>query len=103
MQDIRVDQQGDFRCWKCGGRSFDSKRTMKAKVTLGVGAVLTAKKLKCQACGEYNKTGNAKPWVGPGDKGPSLSERAETYANRKPITYKDRQAMRAAKNAAKHS
>lgn len=28
---------------------------------VGVGALATKKKLKCQACGEYNDVGNAKP------------------------------------------
>jgi len=32
---------------------------------LGVGAMLTKKKLKCQTCGEYNDTGSAKPYDGP--------------------------------------
>jgi Short C-terminal domain len=34
-------------------------------VAVGVGALLTKKKLKCNACGEYNDTGNAKPYKGP--------------------------------------
>ncbi len=32
---------------------------------VGVGALLTKKKLKCQRCGEYNDTGNGKPYQGP--------------------------------------
>jgi hypothetical protein len=32
---------------------------------VGVGAMLTKNKLKCQTCGEYNDTGNAKPSSGP--------------------------------------
>ena len=32
---------------------------------VGVGALLTKKKLKCQTCGEFNDTGNAKPFDGP--------------------------------------
>ena len=63
MQDIRIDDEGNFRCWKCGGKNFDSKRTFAAKAAIGVGALLTHKKLKCQTCGEYNDTGNAKPFV----------------------------------------
>lgn len=35
---------------------------------VGVGALLTKKKFKCQACGEYNDAGNAKPYKGPASK-----------------------------------
>ncbi len=69
MQDIRVDEQGEFRCWKCGSKNFNNKRTARAKAlgvaTGGIGLIGTAmthKKLKCQACGEYNQTGNAQPF-----------------------------------------
>ncbi len=62
MKDIQVDSQGNLHCWKCGGNSFLSKRTLRSKVVFGVGALLTHKKLKCQLCGEYNQTGNAKPF-----------------------------------------
>lgn len=77
MKDVRIDAAGEFRCWKCGGKHFENKRTFRAKAigvtagvaTLGVaGAVaplVTHKKLKCQACGEYNQTGNAQPFKGP--------------------------------------
>ncbi len=65
MQDIRIDDEGNQRCWKCGGKNFDEKRTFRSKATLGVGALLTHKKLKCLKCGEYNQTGNAKPFTGP--------------------------------------
>ena len=34
----------------------------RAKLLVGVGALLTEKKLKCQTCGEYNDTGNAQPF-----------------------------------------
>jgi hypothetical protein len=42
-----------------------AKRTFRAKLMVGVGALLTKKKLKCQTCGEYNDTGNAQPFTGP--------------------------------------
>ncbi|MGZ7086013.1 MAG: DUF2510 domain-containing protein [Ilumatobacteraceae bacterium] len=42
-----------------------AKRTFRAKMLVGVGALLTKKKLKCQTCGEYNDTGNAEPFTGP--------------------------------------
>jgi len=35
---------------------------------VGIGALLTKKKLKCTLCGEYNDTGTAKPWTGPDSK-----------------------------------
>ena len=59
MQDIRIDESGEFRCWYCGAKNFDHKRTFKAKATFGGGALLTHKKLKCQACRKYNMVGNA--------------------------------------------
>lgn len=57
MKDVRIDEAGDLRCWKCGSKQF--------RVAFGVGALLTKKKLKCQVCGQYNDAGNAKPWNGP--------------------------------------
>lgn len=61
MRNVRVDEHGDLVCWKCGNRNLISKRTARSKVIVGVGALATKKKLKCQACGEYNDVGNAKP------------------------------------------
>lgn len=68
MKDIRVDSQGRQRCWNCGGLNFTHKRTFRSKALVGVGALLTKKKLKCQSCGEYNDTGRAKPYTGPASK-----------------------------------
>ena len=65
MKDIRVDSDGEFRCWNCGNKGLLEKRTLRSKMLVGVGALLTKKKLKCQTCGEYNDTGNAKPYTGP--------------------------------------
>ena len=65
MKDIRVDSDGEFRCWNCGNKGLLAKRTFRSKMLVGVGALLTKKKLKCQTCGEYNDTGNAKPYTGP--------------------------------------
>lgn len=62
MKDVRIDQDGELRCWKCGARGFTEKRTARSKVLVGVGALATKKKLKCQSCGEYNDVGNAKPY-----------------------------------------
>ena len=30
MQDIRIDDEGNQRCWNCGGKNFDEKRTFRA-------------------------------------------------------------------------
>tara|TARA_X000001036_G_C20448326_1_gene712274 strand:+ start:128 stop:844 length:717 start_codon:yes stop_codon:yes gene_type:complete len=65
MKDIRIDSNGDPRCWNCGGKGFTEKRTARSKVMFGVAALATKKKLKCQRCGEYNDTGSGKPWDGP--------------------------------------
>lgn len=68
MRNVRVDTNGEMRCWKCGGKSLLAKRTFRSKVAVGVGALLTKKKLKCQLCGEYNDSGNAKPYKGPASR-----------------------------------
>jgi hypothetical protein len=65
VKDVRLDQDGELRCWNCGSKGFTEKRTFRSKALVGVGALLTKKKLKCQVCGEYNDTGNAKPYDGP--------------------------------------
>jgi len=65
MKDIRIDANGELRCWKCGSKELLDRRTTRAHVvgfvTVGVGALATRKKLRCKACGEYNQTGNAQP------------------------------------------
>ncbi|MGI8938027.1 MAG: DUF2510 domain-containing protein [Iamia sp.] len=68
MKDIRVDAEGEFRCWNCGNKGLLEKRTFRSKMLVGVGSMLTKKKLKCETCGEYNDTGNAKPYDGPASK-----------------------------------
>lgn len=68
MKDIRFDVDGTPRCWNCGSKGLTEKRTFRAKAMVGVGAMLTKKKLKCQRCGEYNDTGNGKPYEGPADR-----------------------------------
>jgi len=66
VEDIRVDDEGNLRCASCGGKNFHGRRTARAHiigwVTVGVGALATQKRLRCQQCGAYNKQGNAKPW-----------------------------------------
>ena len=73
MKDICVDKEGNLRCNKCGGKNFHGRRTARAHVigyaTVGIGALATQKKLRCQACGTYNKQGNAKPWRGDSQSG----------------------------------
>ncbi len=68
MKDVRMDVDGELRCWNCGSKGFTTKRTLRSKAMVGVGALMTKKKLKCQVCGEYNDTGNAKPWDGPASR-----------------------------------
>ena len=68
MKDVRFDTGGVPRCWNCGSRAFTEKRTLRSKALVGVGALLTKKKLKCQRCGEYNDTGNGKPYDGPASR-----------------------------------
>lgn len=65
MKNVRMDENGDLRCWNCGGKGLLAKRTFRSKIAVGVGALLTKKKLKCQTCGEYNDSGNAAPFSGP--------------------------------------
>lgn len=65
MKNVRVDHDGELRCWNCGAKGFTEKRTLRSKMVVGVGALMTKKKLKCQTCGEYNDTGNAEPFDGP--------------------------------------
>jgi hypothetical protein len=68
MKDIRVDENGQLRCWNCGGKDLLDRRTGRAHVTgwvtVGIGALATKKKLRCKACGKYNDTGSAKPYKG---------------------------------------
>jgi hypothetical protein len=68
MRNVRIDTNGEFRCWRCGSKNLITKRTFRSKLLVGVGALLTKKKMKCQACGEYSDTGNAKPYKGPASR-----------------------------------
>jgi hypothetical protein len=79
MKDVRVDTAGELRCWNCGSASFREKRTMRSKVIVGVGALVTKKKLKCNVCGEYNDVGSAKPYKGPASK--RLGKKLGTLTN----------------------
>lgn len=84
-------------CWNCSAADrFTEKRTLRSKAALGVAALLTHKKLKCQVCGKYNQTGNAAKPVSPVK--PSLVERMEAQTARmqarkdakpKPPTFKE--------------
>jgi len=68
MKNVCIDKSGDLRCYNCGSKGFTEKRTLRSKVIIGVGSLLTKKKLKCQVCGEYNDTGNADEYKGPASK-----------------------------------
>ncbi|GJM38280.1 MAG: hypothetical protein DHS20C19_16470 [Acidimicrobiales bacterium] len=63
MKDVEIDKDGSLRCWSCGGKNLDSQRTRRSFVGLGVSALATQKKLKCQQCGKYNQVGNAQPYT----------------------------------------
>ena len=65
MKHVRIDTDGELRCWNCGGKNFQEKRTGRSKLLVGVGTLVTKRKLKCHTCGEYNDSGNAKPFEGP--------------------------------------
>lgn len=82
MKSVRIDTTGQTRCWNCGSTSFKEKRTFRSKALVGVGALLTKKKLKCNACGEYNQTGHAKPYKGPKSK--RLGKKYGTLVNMVP-------------------
>lgn len=64
-----LSSRGTVVVWFCGesNRSSNSgTRPLNRRGCLvGVGALLTKKKLKCQTCGEFNDTGTAKPYDGP--------------------------------------
>ena len=68
MKNIRIDSNGELRCWNCGSKGLLAKRTARSKVAFGVGALASNKKLKCQSCGEYNDTGTAQPFTGPASR-----------------------------------
>lgn len=63
MKNVQIDANGQLHCWKCGSMGFTEKRTFRAKTlgvaSVGVGALLAKKKLRCQACGSYNDVGSA--------------------------------------------
>jgi hypothetical protein len=65
MKDVRVDAAGKLHCPKCGSSNFDLARTGKAKLggflTVGVGVMMLPKRMKCLQCGEWCKSGDAKP------------------------------------------
>ena len=68
MKNIQVDSDGEMRCWNCGGKHFQDRRTTRAHLigytTVGIGALATKKKLRCKLCGKYNDTGSADPYTG---------------------------------------
>lgn len=74
-----------MRCWACGSKGLTSKRTFRSKVAVGVGALLTKKKLKCQRCGEYNDAGNGKPYKGPAKRKYRNEYEQEMHARDLPV------------------
>jgi hypothetical protein len=61
MRNANFDADGMPRCWNCGAAAFNVKRTFRSKAALGVGAVLTKKKLRWMNCGAYSDTGGHNP------------------------------------------
>lgn len=94
MKNVRVDAEGEFRCWNCGNKGLIAKRTLRSKALVGVGALLTKKKLKCQTCGVYNDVGNAKPFVAPeGRKWRKQWERQQAAKSAATIAAEERAAQ----------
>lgn len=97
MKNAQIDIDGELRCAKCGGTNFLDKRTGRAHivgfVTVGVGALATKKKLKCQSCGTMNDTGSTDRYKGGGKNGNPMKARPTQSALQK-------QARIAAKEAA---
>jgi hypothetical protein len=54
MNDVRIDEYGEQRCWSCGAEGFTVSRPRWIWLLLGPSALMTKKKLKCQSCGKYN-------------------------------------------------
>jgi len=60
MEKTRIERDGTVRCPKCGATSFTSQRSKKAKIagglTVGLGALVAPKRLRCNGCGTSLKT-----------------------------------------------
>lgn len=77
MKQVCIDESGELRCWKCGSKNLETRRTSGGKffgaavgiVALGplgaAGALAAKKRIRCQGCGQYNETGNPQKWVPP--------------------------------------
>lgn len=74
---VRIDADGELRCWNCGSKNLETRRKTGGKLigaTVGVvalgpigvaGALAAKKRIRCQGCGKYNETGNPQPWAAP--------------------------------------
>lgn len=82
-ESIRIDANGDLRCYNCGSRNLTEQRKTGSKIRRGivgggVGALTAKKYLRCQACGVYNEPGNPVPIAAPADThGPLTSAATE--------------------------
>ena len=56
---VGLDKDGNQHCWKCGGQGFTYEHVPWSTDVLDVHATLTAQKLHCVHCGEYNDVGAA--------------------------------------------
>ncbi|WP_413467747.1 DUF2510 domain-containing protein [Mycobacterium sp. RTGN3] len=89
---VRVDDDGELRCWNCGSKGLETRRRTGSKVLgatvgfaivgpVGVAGALAAKKrLRCRGCGLYNDVGIPEPFTGNVKAGwfPDPSGAAET-------------------------
>lgn len=65
MKSVQIDKDNQLHCWKCGSTALTSGRTTRSKVAFGIAVLLTAPKLRCQKCGEWNNNKKgADPWGG---------------------------------------
>lgn len=99
MKSTTVDRDGNVRCPACGAKqSFTSKRTGKAKLfgvaTVGVGAVVMPKRLKCNGCGENLKRG------GGSFEESTAGRRAALAAGAAPQSFRERYEATLAENKA---
>lgn len=114
MKDVQVGADGQLVCAHCGSvNAFTQKRTFRSKALVGVGALLTHKKLKCLVCGGYNQTGNSAPSAEKTAK-PTLEQRAlearaqlerqrAERAAKPKVSFKEQVAIERAKREAKRN
>ena len=71
--DVRVDDDGDFRCWHCGFTEFVTPPNVADKTLMQAlfekaPSAAEANRGKCKRCGHRNEMSNPRPWEGPVSK-----------------------------------